>query len=86
MWAAAYGWIVLMALLPQLVGHTSFNWALRWLAPVWITLVVLFEPVISSGLGYLIFGEKPGGLVLLGAAILLLGVAIAALGSRIPRT
>ena len=82
---AAYGWIVLMALLPQLVGHTSFNWALRWLAPVWITLVVLFEPVISSGLGYLIFGEKPGGLVLLGAAILLLGVAIAALGSRVPR-
>jgi drug/metabolite transporter (DMT)-like permease len=77
--AATYGYILLLALLPQLVGHTSFNWAVRWASPTLVALVILFEPVISSLLGYWLFGETPGTTVLLGAILLLLGVAVAAL-------
>lgn len=77
-----YFYLVLMALLPQLIGHTSFNWAVRWISPTLVTLAILFEPVGASFLGYLLFGEVPSLVVLVGAVILLVGVAIAALGSK----
>ncbi|MGQ9735926.1 MAG: DMT family transporter [Thermaceae bacterium] len=78
----AYLWILLMALIPQLVGHTSFNWATRHVPPVLVTLVILLEPVGASLLAYLLFGEFPGLRVFLGAGVLLLGVAIAVIGGR----
>ena len=80
--APVYLYILLMALLPQLVGHTSFNWAMRWLSPTLVTLSILFEPAIASFLGYLVFREIPPAQVFLGAAVLLTGVGIAAMGER----
>lgn len=77
-----YLYILLMAIFPQLVGHTSFNWAMRWVSPTLVTLSILFEPVFASSLGYFVFGEVPPPQVFLGAAVLLTGVAIAALGDR----
>ncbi|MGC8877336.1 DMT family transporter [Thermus sp.] len=77
-----YLYLLLMALLPQLVGHTSFNWATRHIPPVLVTLAILFEPVGASFLAYLLFGELPGVKVLLGALVLLLGVALAVVGGR----
>lgn len=77
-----YLYVLLMAIFPQMVGHTSINWAVRWISPTLVTLAILFEPVGSSFLGYLIFKEVPGLLVFLGAAILLIGVALAIVGSR----
>jgi drug/metabolite transporter (DMT)-like permease len=71
---------LLLAFIPQLVGHTSFNWAVRWVSPTLVALVILAEPVGSSVLGYLVFGEVPGFLVLVGAAVLLIGVAGAVWG------
>lgn len=79
---AVYGYILLMALLPQLVGHTSFNWATRHIPPVLVTLAILFEPVGASLLAFLLFGELPGAQVLLGALVLLLGVGMAVVGGR----
>jgi len=52
----------------------------RWISPTLVTLAILFEPVGSSFLGYLIFNEVPGLLVLVGAGVLLSGVAIAIAG------
>lgn len=75
-----YLYIVLMAIAAQVVGHTTLNWAMRWISPTFVTLAILFEPVSSSFLGYLIFNELPGLLVLLGAVVLLGGVAIAIAG------
>jgi drug/metabolite transporter (DMT)-like permease len=79
---AVYLYILLMAVASQLVGHTTINWAMRWISPTFVTLAILFEPVGSSFLGYLIFNELPGLLVLLGAVVLLGGVAVAIYGSR----
>lgn len=76
-----YFYILLMAILPQMVGHTSFNWAMRWFSPTLVTLAILCEPVGASFLGYFIFHEVPGILVILGAIVLLGGVAIAMLGT-----
>jgi drug/metabolite transporter (DMT)-like permease len=72
-----YFYVLLMAVLSQLVGHTSFNWAVRWISPTFVTLGILFEPIGSSLLGFLFFDELPSPLVLVGGFLLLLGVATA---------
>jgi len=71
-----------MAVFSQVLGHTSFNWAVRFISPTFVTLAILFEPVSASILGFFIFGEVPSLLVLVGAIILLVGSAIAILGGK----
>jgi drug/metabolite transporter (DMT)-like permease len=79
-----YGYMLLTALIPQLVGHTTFNWVVRWLPATVVTLIWLFEPVLSSGLAFILFGEIPETIVLFGALVLLLGVAIAVSAKNTP--
>jgi drug/metabolite transporter (DMT)-like permease len=71
-----------MAVASQVIGHTTLNWAVRWISPTLVTLAILFEPVSSSFLGFLIFDEVPGLPVLAGAVVLLGGVALAVFGAR----
>jgi len=80
--APVYLCIGLIALFPQAIGHTSLNWAVRWVSPTLVTLTILAEPVGSSILGLVIFQEDPGIGVWIGAAIILAGVAIAALDQK----
>ena len=77
-----YGYVGLMAVFPQLIGHTSFNWAVGRISPTLITVVILGEPIVASFLGYWIFGEVPGKSVLWGTLILLVGVVLVAWDSR----
>lgn len=76
-----YVYIALMAVFPQLIGHTSFNWAVRYLPATLVTLIILLEPIGSTVLACLIFREIPGIRVLIGAIVLLLGVAVAVVGN-----
>jgi drug/metabolite transporter (DMT)-like permease len=75
-----YGYAALMALIPQLIGHTSLNWAVNHMSPTLVTLVILLEPIGASVLGYLAFREVPGLNVLIGAIVIITGVAVASLG------
>ncbi len=77
-----YLFVFLMAVFSQLIGHTSFNWALAWLSPNMVALALLFEPICSSMLGWLFFAEVPSLLVLLGGAIELVGIGFAILGNN----
>ena len=77
-----YVYVLLMAIFSQLVAHTSFNWSVRWISPTTVTLAILGEPVLSSFLAFLLFSEIPQPLVVFGAFLLLLGVAIAVVGGR----
>lgn len=74
--AATFGWIFLLAALPQLVGHTGVNYAVKFLDPTLVTTVILLEPVGAALLALLLFSEVPGLLTLLGAVLLLLGVLL----------
>ncbi len=76
-----YLYVILMALFAQVIGHTSFNWALRWVSPVIVTLVILFEPLGASILAIILFGEIPSPRVIYGSILLLLGVASAVIGT-----
>jgi drug/metabolite transporter (DMT)-like permease len=77
---AVYVYIVLMAIVAQLWGHTSLNWSMKWLSPTLVTLAILFEPVGASLLGWWIFGEIPPITVIFGGIVVLGGVAIAVMG------
>lgn len=80
---SVYFYLLLMAIIPQLVGHTSFNWAINKISPTLVTLAILFEPIGASFLGYLFFNEVPPLSVLIGGIIILTGVAIAVINSEL---
>ncbi len=69
-----------LALGPQLLGHTAFNYALRHLAAPVVAVAILGEPVGSAILAWLLFGEAVGPGQLAGFGLLLAGIALAALG------
>lgn len=75
--AAAYGWMLAMALVPQLVGHSTLNWALRHLSATYVAVVTLAEPVGSGLLAYLLLGEAVGASTIVGGAVILTGIYIA---------
>ena len=72
--SSTYAYLVLLAIVPQLIGHSTINWALRRLSAPRVSVFVLGEPVASTLLAIGIFREVPGGLNLLGAAIILVGI------------
>jgi drug/metabolite transporter (DMT)-like permease len=75
--AAAYGWFALLALIPQLLAHSTYNWALRYLPAAFVSISLLGEPVGSTALAFVLLGETPSGLKLAGAALILAGIVIA---------
>ncbi|MGD1937770.1 MAG: DMT family transporter [Cyanophyceae cyanobacterium] len=68
--------ILLSALIPQLIGHGSLNWAMTQLPPITTSLVILLEPIGASVLAYWIFGEQPGWTVVLGAIAIIGGISL----------
>jgi drug/metabolite transporter (DMT)-like permease len=81
---SATGWCALagLALGPQLIGHTAFNWSLRGLSPTFVALAILGEPVGSAILAGFLFAEIPSAWQLAAFATLLAGIAVAALGEQ----
>jgi drug/metabolite transporter (DMT)-like permease len=71
---STYGYLVLLAVVPQMIGHSTINWALKRLSASRVSVFVLGEPVAATLLAIGLFGEVPSGLNLLGAAIILLGI------------
>ncbi len=63
-------WMSLMALFPQLIGHSSYNYALGYLPAAYVSLTVLGESIGSTILAFFIFLEKPGWPQLLGSALI----------------
>jgi len=81
---ATYLWLALLALVPQLLGHSSFNWALRYLPASFVAIALLGEPVGSSVLAFGLLHEVPTPLELGGAVLILAGIAVAALSAPPP--
>ena len=68
---------VAIAVFPQLIGHSSLNWALSFLPAAYVAIVAVSEPVGATILAMIIFREFPGPLVVLGSGIILAGVFLA---------
>ncbi|MFQ5823547.1 MAG: DMT family transporter [bacterium] len=70
----------LIAFVPQVIGHTSFNWALKYVSAALVSVVTLGEPIGASLLAFLLLGEKITALQIFGAILILTGVALAIKG------
>lgn len=69
-------WCLLLALIPQLLGHSTLNWALKYLSPGFVSISLLGEPIGSTLLAVIFLQEIPGLLELFGGVIILLGILI----------
>jgi len=72
-----YGFLVALALIPQLLGHSSYNWALKYLPVAYVSVVLLAEPIGSTTLAYLFLNEPPTILEIIGGGVILSGIYIA---------
>ena len=77
-----YVWFFLLALIPQLLGHSTFNWALKYLPASFVAVTLLGEPIGSTFLAYFILKEAPTSLKLIGAACILAGIYIASIKQK----
>jgi drug/metabolite transporter (DMT)-like permease len=71
-----YIWILLLALVPQLIGHSTYNWALRYLPAALVSITTLGEPIGSAILAYFILREVPTPLTIFGGVLILGGIYI----------
>lgn len=82
-----YDWTVYalcgaMAVGPSIIGHGSFNFAVKYLRAAILGVLGLLEPVIASLFAYFLFGEKPAVLAMMGMSLVLGSVVWAVLLER----
>ena len=75
--AMAYLWIFLLALVPQIIGHSTFNWALGYLPAAFVAVTTLGEPVGSAILAFFLLNETPSPIMIFGGILILLGIFLA---------
>ncbi len=77
-------WLCLLglALGPQLLGHSSYNWALGYLPAATVSVALLGEPIGTTILALFILRETPSWIELTGGVLILLGIFITVRGSN----
>ena len=68
--------LVLMTLGPQIMGHTVFNWALKYIKAPVLSGTILLEPVLSTLLAWVILREEPLLSSIFGGVVILVGLAL----------
>jgi len=71
-----------MAVVSQIIGHSSYNWALKWFSPSLIAVCLLGEPVGSTIMAYFLFHEGLTPFKIIGGIIILIAIYMAASGER----
>jgi len=73
-------WLALVgiAVVPQLLGHSSYNWALRFLHPSTVSITLLGEGIVGSALALLYFGEAIPDATWVGGPLVLAAIWLAA--------
>ncbi len=71
-----YLWVLLLAILAQIIGHGVLNFVLKYVSPTVITVTAQIMPALAAFWAFAIFSEIPTSWQVLGSALLLLGVTI----------
>jgi drug/metabolite transporter (DMT)-like permease len=74
---SALGWVVYLGLMPTAVGFTTWAYALARSSAGRLASTTYLVPPLAIALGWLLLGEVPPLLAVLGGTVCLLGVAIA---------
>ncbi|MGG1632891.1 DMT family transporter [Rossellomorea sp. NRS-1567] len=67
-------YFLLLAIIPTLLGHSLFNWSLKWLSTSTISMAILFEPIGASILAYWLLAEKVIMTQVVGGLVIIIGV------------
>ena len=54
-----YLWLAMVALVPQVIGHSLLNWSLAHVTATAVAIAVMAEPVIATAAAVIILGEAP---------------------------
>lgn len=77
---SSYACLWAMALITQLIGHSSYNWALKWFSTSLIAVSLLGEPVGSTVMAYFLFGEGLTTAKVIGGVMILCAITLSAVG------
>lgn len=77
-------WVLFLALaiVPMILGHTIYNWTLRYVTALVVSMSILGEPILSAILAYILLSEVPTNWVILGGFLILVGIYLVASRSR----
>jgi drug/metabolite transporter (DMT)-like permease len=73
---ATWGWFVAMALVPNILGHSIFSWALKYVSTAVVSVSILGEPVGATILTFFIWHLLPGTSQVLGGLLIVAGLTI----------
>lgn len=79
---STYLWLILLGLVPQLFGHSSFNWALKFLNATMVSILLFGEPIGSTILGIIVYNEIPTLMAISGGILILIGIFITTLSKQ----
>ena len=71
-----YFWVLLLAVLAQIIGHGVLNYVLRYLSPTTLTVTAQTVPALSVLWALLILSETPTTTQVGGSIVLIIGVGI----------
>lgn len=69
-------WFILLAIVPNLLGHTLFNWSIKYVSTNVISIAILFEPVGAAILAFYIFDEYLITTQIIGGIIVIAGIVL----------
>ena len=69
-------WFILLAIVPNLLGHTLFNWAIKYVSTNVVSVAILFEPIGAAILAMFIFKEYLVATQIIGGLFVLLGIVL----------
>ena len=80
------GYLILLAmgLVPQLLGHSSFNYLLEYFPAALVSMFSQLEPIGSAVLALILFRELPPNQQIIGSLIIIVGVITASRGEIRP--
>lgn len=69
-------WFILLAIIPNLLGHTLFNWSIKYVSTNVVSIAILFEPIGAAILALLIFKEYLIATQIIGGFIVIVGILL----------
>lgn len=79
-----YFWLLALGIVPQLLGHSLFNWSLKYVSAAYVSLSLLGEPIGTIILALIFLKESPTLLETIGALIILIGIVIGSIRKKVP--
>ncbi|MGN4127069.1 DMT family transporter [Lysinibacillus sphaericus] len=69
-------WFILLAIVPNLLGHTLFNWSIKYVSTNVVSIAILFEPIGAAVLAIFIFQEYLIATQIIGGLVVILGIIL----------